>query len=197
MVTHLLLQSYCVSVNRKKYWSRIQSLPQKSQISTEAHGIAQDAQESLVHWLLLSMKVWICCRKLLMMSWLHNIWQNQATCIVCPIIGHRQGMLKCIFHVWKSKQRDKYRCCHASGSQTGDRTRNWRNTKRSPSRSCQNAARSAQHIERIASDIVIIPVCKICCPQPGRISRWSFKYHVNIIKYQYPYQCIDCTYIYI
>ena len=149
MVTHLLLQSYCVSV-----------------------------------------------RKLLMMSWLHNIWQNQATCIVCPIIGHRQGMLKCIFHVWKSKLRDKYRCCHASGSQTGDRRRNWRNTKRSPSRSCQNAARSAQHIERIASDIVIIPVCKICCPQPGRISRWSFNYHVNIIKYQYPYQCIDCTYIY-
>ena len=69
MVTHLLLQSYCVSVNRKKYWSRIQSLPQKSQISTEAHGIAQDAQESLVHWLLLSMKVWICSESC---SWCHG-----------------------------------------------------------------------------------------------------------------------------
>ena len=35
------------------------------------------------------------------------------------------------------------------------------------SKCCINAARDAQHIERIASDIVIMPVCKICCPQPG------------------------------
>lgn len=95
MVTHLLWHTHCVSLNMQK---NIEAefnhfLSQHPKI-TEAHGIAQDAQESLVAAFdegsnLLQKAAHGCITS----------EQNQATRIVCPIIRRRQGMLKCVFHV--------------------------------------------------------------------------------------------------